>query len=172
MRYAIVETGIVVNVAVAESAQDVSWIASDNANVGDLYDSGTLSFSRPIKPVVTIQESRANRKSELSAIRFERETDGIVINGVNVETNRDSQAMINGAWSASQVDPNILIDWKGADGSWTQINAATITGIAMAVSAHVQACFSNERQLSEAIDDAETTAEVDAIDLTVGWPSV
>jgi hypothetical protein len=79
--------------------------------------------------------------------------------------------MINGAWSISQINPAILIDWKTATGAWVQIDAATIAGIAGAVAAHVQACFSNERVHAEAIAALETAEAVAAYDLTTGWPS-
>ena len=149
----------------------VNRIILNNLDDWPCPEGHTLELLPEIEPPALIPEDRkAQRKAELAAIRFEHETAGIAINGVSVETNRDSQAMINGAWSSAQINPSILIDWKGADGTWVQIDAATITGIAMAVSAHVQACFSRERVLSDLIDAATDVAEVDAVDLTVGWP--
>lgn len=73
-----------------------------------------------------------------------------------------------GAWSFSQLNPAVLIDWKATTG-WIQIDAATIAGIAAAVATHVQTCFSNERVLSELIEAATTVSDVQAIDLTTGW---
>jgi hypothetical protein len=118
---------------------------------------------------IPLTEMQAQRLAELAALRYEKETAGIILNGATIETNRESQALINGAWSYSQLNPTVLIDWK-AESGWIQIDAATIAGIAGAVAAHVQACFSNERTLSEAINAAETVAAVQAIDLTIGWP--
>ncbi len=113
---------------------------------------------------------RDRKKNELAAIRFQHETAGITVNGGAIDTGLVSQAKINGAWAGAQVNPSVMIDWKRADGDWIQIDAATITGIAMSVFAYVQACYTREMQLSQLIDAAEDVAEVDAVDLTVGWP--
>lgn len=108
-------------------------------------------------------------KYELAALRYQHETAGITLNGMTIETDRQSQSLITGAWSFSQLNPAALIDWKGVTG-WVQIDAAAISAIAGAVATHVQACFSNERVLSEAIAAATTVEALNAIDLTVGWP--
>lgn len=120
--------------------------------------------------VVSIDEVKSRKISELAALRYQKETDGIIINGMTIETDRQSQALITGAWSISQINPTILIDWKGVNG-WIQIDAATITAIAGSVAAHVQSCFSTERLHAEAIAALETSEEVAAYDLTTGWPA-
>lgn len=110
-------------------------------------------------------------RDKLASVRFARETGGIVISGARIATDRQSQALITGAYTYSLLNPEALIDWKGADGTWTQIDAATLAGIAGAVATHVQACFSNERALSELIEAADTVEELASIDLESGWPS-
>lgn len=107
--------------------------------------------------------------SELAAYRYQKETAGITLSGMTIETDRESQALITGAWSISQTNPAILIDWKGVNG-WIQIDAATITAIAGAVAAHVQSCFSAERIHAEAIAALETAEDIGQYDLTTGWP--
>lgn len=42
-KYAIIENGVVVNIAVSESAQDENWIESENAGIGWLYDGEVFS---------------------------------------------------------------------------------------------------------------------------------
>jgi len=118
---------------------------------------------------IPLSEVKATKQSELAALRYEKETAGITLNGATIETNRESQALVNGAYSYSLLNPAVLIDWKATTG-WIQIDATAIAGIATAVACHVQACFSNERTLSELIAAAETVAAVQAIDLTIGWP--
>ena len=107
---------------------------------------------------------RAKKKIELATLRFEKETGGVTLpNGAEIDTERDSQAMITGAYTASIMNPDIVINWKGVNG-WVQIGAAEITAIAQAVTAHVQACFTRESELSALIDiDPDT-------DITTGWP--
>lgn len=121
-------------------------------------------------PALILARKKADRLSELAAYRYEKETSGITLNGVAIETNRESQALINGAWSFSQLNPAVLIDWKGANG-WIQIDAATIAAIAGAVATHVQACFSTERVHAEAIAALETSEAVQSYDITGGWPT-
>ena len=117
-----------------------------------------------------ITELKAQRLSNLAAYRYSIETAGITLNGATIATNSESQAKINGAWAFSQVNPTLLIDWKGENG-WIQINAATITSIASAVASHVQACYSQERIHAEAINALETVEEIQNYDFTTGWPT-
>jgi len=121
-------------------------------------------------PPPTIDEVKAQRLNELAAYRFTKETAGITLNGMTIETDRQSQALITGAWSISQINPAVLINWKGVNG-WIQIDAAMIGGIAMAVATHVQACFSRERVHAEAIAALETSAAVNEYDMTTDWPA-
>lgn len=113
---------------------------------------------------------RAERRAALADLRWTRETGGIVLNGAAISTDRESQGLVNGALALMSADPGRLIDWKTGAG-WVRLDAATIAQIAFAVGAHVQACFSHERELSEEIDAALSFEALDAIDLTAGWPS-
>ncbi len=123
-----------------------------------------------INPALRLARGKTNRLSELAAYRYAQETAGITLNGTMIRTGLESQAKINGAWSAAQMNPAILIDWKGGNG-WGQIDAAMIAVIAGAVASHVQACFSNERFHAEAIGALETVEAVQAYDFTTGWPT-
>ena len=121
-------------------------------------------------PALVLARNKAQRLSELEAYRYQKETAGITLSGMTIETDRQSQALITGAWSFSQLNPAVLVDWK-AESGWIQIDAATIAGIAGAVAAHVQACFSAERIHAEAILALETSEAVTGYDLTTGWPA-
>jgi len=122
-----------------------------------------------IVTAIPLAELRQTKLAELAALRYQHETAGITLSGMTIETDRQSQALITGAWSFAQLNPAVLIDWKGTNG-WVQIDAATISAIANAVATYVQACFSNERVLSTAIAAATTIEALNAIDLTAGWP--
>lgn len=45
-RYAIVENGVVTNVAVAYEPLFQNWIESNTASIGDLYDAATGTFTK------------------------------------------------------------------------------------------------------------------------------
>ena len=113
---------------------------------------------------------RAARLAELAAYRYGIETGGIVVAGAAIRTDRESQGLIAGAFNAVQQDPAKTIDWKAADGTWTQLGAAQIAAIAVAVADHVQACFSQERVHAEALAQLDTVAALVAYDISVGWP--
>lgn len=107
----------------------------------------------------------SERKAELATLRYEKETAGITVTGTEVKTDRLSQAMLTSAMVAVQVDPTRVIDWKGKK-QWQKLNAAAIQAIGTAVVEHVQACFTREKELSEALEtDIQT-------DITAGWPDV
>lgn len=102
-----------------------------------------------------------------AAKRYEVETGGITVNGATVDTSRDSQSMITGAYAYSQAHPEETIHFKAASG-WVTLDAATLAVIATAVGAHVQACFAVEAAVAAEIEAGTitTTAEIDAAD----WP--
>jgi hypothetical protein len=57
-----------------------------------------------------------------------------------------------------------------ADGTFVALDAQAITAVAMAVRAHVQACFDREAELKAWIEAASMAEEIAAIDLNTGWP--
>lgn len=95
--------------------------------------------------------------------RWEKETGGIEVNGQIIDTSRESQSMITGAYAYSQANPSETIQFKAASG-WVTLDAPTMAAIATAVGAHVQACFALEASVAAAITDGTitTTAEIDA----------
>ena len=112
-----------------------------------------------------IEIVKSEKKQQIATRRYQEE-----ISHPSLDTTRESQAMINGVWSASQINPNLVVNFKQKDGTWVQADANTINIIAIAVIEHVQACFDNEKTLNDAVDLANTSSEVVAIDISVGWP--
>lgn len=136
-------------------------------NEGDVWD-GTAFFSPD--SLKTTAELIAEKLSALAAYRYTKETGGIIVSGATIKTDRESQALIAGAKLYSDLNEAVLIDWK-AENSWAQINRTAIMAISQAVAAHVQACFSQERVHAEAINALTTAAEIEAYDITTGWPA-
>jgi hypothetical protein len=118
----------------------------------------------------TLDELGAQKLAELAALRWERETGGTTVNGMPVATDAVSQTKYIGAVVGAQIDPNAVINWKMADGTFVSLDAQAITAVAMAVRAHVQTCFNNEAVLKEEIEAATTAEEIAAVDLDTGWP--
>jgi hypothetical protein len=149
----------------ALSPPPVHCIANDNGG-WDCYFQGE---QLPVA-VRTLEQAKAEKLAAVAEYRYGIETSGITVSGLQIKTDRESQAMINAAWSASQIIPPIEINWKGVDG-WALIDAAQISTIAQAVITHVQACFTNERTHAEAVTALPDIAAVDAYDFSTGWPA-
>ena len=101
----------------------------------------------------------------IAARRFQAETGGVTVQGIPVNTERDSQALLTGAAFAASLDPGYHIKWKAATG-FVDLTGEQILGIASQVRAFVQACFSREAELLGAVADGSITAEM----LEEGWP--
>ena len=102
-----------------------------------------------------------------AAKRFSVETGGVTVASAIVDTSRDSQAMIANAHSYvvnSSVDS---VRFKATSG-WVTLSAAEVKAIALAVGAHVQACFDLEAEISDRIDDGTITS-FEQIDASA-WP--
>lgn len=97
--------------------------------------------------------------------RFAREATGVNVDGLQIETTRDSQALIASTGLSAVLDPEYRCNFKTV-GGFVEIGSAQIITIAKAVRAHVQACFDRELSLLRAIDAGEYHDEM----LSQGWP--
>ncbi|QXI21124.1 DUF4376 domain-containing protein [Pseudomonas iranensis] len=98
--------------------------------------------------------------------RYKREATGVNVDGLQIETTRDSQALIASTGLSAVLDPEYRCNFKTVTG-FVEIGAAQIIEIAKAVRAHVQACFDRELALLRAIEAGEYRDEM----LTEGWPN-
>ena len=103
---------------------------------------------------------------QIAARRFQVETGGVTVAGVQINTERDSQSLLTGAAFAVSLDPEYRIKWKAATG-FVDLTGEQILGIASQVRAFVQACFNREAELLGAVADGSITAEM----LEEGWPA-
>ncbi len=104
--------------------------------------------------------------AQIAAVRYQHETAGITVNGVRIDTHRDSQALITAAALSAVIDPAYVCIWKALNGP-IELTATQLIGIATAVRAHVQASFDRECELLAAL--ANGTYTVDMLDH--GWPA-
>ncbi|WP_438300842.1 DUF4376 domain-containing protein [Pseudomonas sp. NMS19W] len=101
----------------------------------------------------------------IAAERFRREASGVSVGELQIETTRDSQALIASMGLSAVLDPEYRCNFKTAKG-FVEIGAAQIIEIAKAVRAHVQACFDRELTLLSAIEAGDYHDEM----LAEGWP--
>lgn len=102
----------------------------------------------------------------IAARRWQVETGGTTVAGVQVNTERDSQALLTGAAFAATLDPAYHIKWKVATG-FVDLTGEQVIGLASQVRAFVQACFNREAELLGFVADGSITAEM----LEEGWPA-
>mgnify|MGYP002782327663 CR=1 FL=1 len=96
--------------------------------------------------------------------RWRNEIAGISVGGLNVATDDRSKALIQGAYLQAQRDVAFTAQWKTASGSFVTIGAAQIEAVALAVAAHIQACFAKEAEVAQGIDNhvIDSFAQIDA----------
>ena len=134
-------------------------VASDVETGWLRHESG---FVPPPDPEIDPEEIKATLKSYAAAKRYDVETGGLVVNAMSIATDRQSQAMISGAYNLVTATPQ-SVQFKTGTGFVT-LTPEDVTTIALAVGQHVQACFAKEAEVVEAIDSGTitTSGEIDA----------
>jgi hypothetical protein len=168
--YCHISNGAVDNRAIFDSAPPddwpdrANWVASEEAQIGWSYSAGVFAAPPvPPAPPVDLTAYAANK-------RFSVETGGITVAGAHIQTDRDSQAMITGAYAYAQANPTATINYK-AEGGFVSLTAAQMTAIGLAVGAHVQACFAAEAAIDADIAAGAITTTVQ-IDGDARWPAI
>lgn len=128
--------------------------------------------AEPEPVALTLDEQKAARLVDLAARRYQAEEAGTIFGGAPLATDRTTQGKITAAYVKAAADPAYSIPvWKFGPGKFAALDAATILAAADAVSAHVQACFTREADLSAAILGATDAAALAAVDIETGWPA-
>lgn len=135
---------------------------------------------RPAPPEPpTLEEARAAALAALATRRWQAETAGIRVNGLDIPTDRESQSLITGAVAGTLIDPAQTVRWKTATRDehgtpiFVTLTAEAIRAVALAVRAHVQLCFDCEAVKSAQVGtlgSAAAVAEWTATQMGVGWP--
>ena len=125
-----------------------------------------IDFSQVITKEEIDKEAQVLVKARIADRRYLAETGGILVNDMQIDTGRDSQAMITGAALSALIDDTYVCRWKTPTGFVT-LNASTLLSVSQAMRRHVQACFDREDELVTAVSDGTFT---DAM-LEEGWPA-
>lgn len=103
------------------------------------------------------------RDQALAALKSARDAAiarGIEVEGLHVQTDDLSQSRLTAAALAARLDPGATVRWKLATGAFVELTAPQIIALALAVRAHVQACFDREADLAAQIRAAADPAAV------------
>lgn len=122
-----------------------------------------------LSKLITAESKAAAARAEalvlIAATRYKKETAGIVVQGISIDTGRDSQALITGAALAAMLDTAYTCRWKTPSG-FVELNASQLIAVATAIRSHVQACFDREAELLEAVEGDTYKEDM----LAQGWP--
>lgn len=122
-------------------------------------------------PVLPLADAKAAKRDALASARWRHETGGIVVGGMQVATDRETQAIVDRIVKAFD-DGDITgpVKFKRGAGDWVEIDEATARMVKSVGAQHVQACFAHECLIDGAIAAAANHAALDAIDIETGWP--
>lgn len=111
----------------------------------------------------------ANKKYELSELRYEKESAGVSIWGKQIDTDKVSQAML--VTTLFNLEHNFvsIAEWKTREGKWITCTLQELTQIADLVAKHVQSCFVKEQQLLAKFTALATTRERVKFNLRNEW---
>jgi len=124
----------------------------------------------PAEVAETMDDLRRRMRASATHARWQHETGGISVGGVEVGTTTEDQNRIGTVLAAADLGTVDRVDFK-ANSGWVTLTLAEIRGIAAAISAHVQACFTAERAHHEAIDAIGSIEGLQAYDIGNGWPA-
>lgn len=118
---------------------------------------------------VSLSAAKTEAKAVLAGNRYAAEVAGITVNGVAIDTDRDTQGTLTAARIMAKEDPGYSVKWKTQNGFVT-LDAATLIALADAVLNHVQLCFDNEANISDSIDAAADLTALRLVNLNNDWP--
>lgn len=119
----------------------------------------------------TLEHAISIKKQEIAYARMQAETSGTIINGININTDRDSQSKITGAAVQAIDDPSYTCQWKTDDGIFVTIDADTIKIIARGIRTYVQSCFDKEAAIISYLDTLTNKEDVDKVTWNTWEPS-
>lgn len=127
----------------------------------DISEAQTAAISGYFAPM-TLNEAKDVARARVAHARWTAETGGMVLQGMAIRTDRESQSLITGAALKALQDAEYVCSWK-TDAGFVDLSAPQVLAIADAVRAHVQECFDHERALNALVDAAETVEDLEAV---------
>lgn len=125
---------------------------------------GGFSVS-PLPDPVPPPEVEQDVAQRIAATRYGHEVGGTTVEGMRIDTSRDSQQLVTGAALAALMDSSYSCNFKTANG-YVLLGAELLKAVASAVRAHVQGCFDREAELLAAVADGSFVESM----VDQGWP--
>lgn len=148
------------------SPSGTPWIEKSPEATFTLEEDGWVSMEYPEtqNDDADIDLCKAHLKHWTANKRYDVETDGVEVDGVEVSTDRSSQNAITKTKAAFDNGSITTIEWKNEDGSFTTHDSTSFTALADAVAAFVAKCYTAEKQAREEIEALTTINEIAAFD--------
>jgi hypothetical protein len=115
----------------------------------------------------------ARQKSEAKGVGFSGHLGTQVLQGtLYFPAEKDDQDRVNAALTNMERYPSIQsVQFKAAPGLFMTLNYEELKLVGFQMATHVQQCFAVESQHSVNISRMKTVDEINAYDVTTGWPS-
>lgn len=140
------------------------------------WDGSTLSMAEAYKSGL-IEEKKADLKINVNQFRKNKVKGGIILSGVEIDTDSESQSMMTSALvvlekgSKGNAKYPDNVKWRTKSGQFIPVDYTSMEDIVTAVTAFVEGCFSAEASHVAAIESITTLDEASNYDYTAGWPS-
>lgn len=119
-----------------------------------------------------VPEAKAAALARLAEYRWLRESEGVRVGGMLVETDREARGSLTSAVVLAQMamaaGQPFAVAWKTREG-FRDLDAGDLIQAGNAAAAHVAWCFAHERVLAEQIEQMTDPDAIAAIDLDAAW---
>ena len=132
----------------------------------------------PDKVVVTynitaydLGEQKTLKKDRARGQRKQIEAAGVTLDGMTLRTDEGSQARISGLVATVLADDAAdNFDFEARPGQWVTLTRDQVLAAGKAVSKHVQAAFTRQRELEAEIEQAQDLYALRDVNINSGWP--
>lgn len=119
-------------------------------------------------PLPSTEELRTTQKQLLAAKRWDICQGSVLIDGVEVQSDKDSKDEMSGYVTESVVNGLVSVNWKRGSGEFSVYTVQQFKKIYQLVAKYRNDCFGVEMAKLAEIDAAEDPATVD---IETGWPN-
>lgn len=103
-------------------------------------------------PAQTIENMRSDLKRRVAAERWSLQVGGISVQGMQVRTDEYTQMMLSTAYFRAAQDPDFVVqNWRMSDGTYITLNKAVIDALYLAVEAHIEGLFDQNKIIDDQI---------------------
>lgn len=118
----------------------------------------------------TLETAKQIRLLDLKGVRQSAEKN-FIWNGTEIYLDDKTQSRLDAGLKGLELSAaNTIISWEVTTGVFVDFNLASMQSLALAAWDHVRLCFINAKSITTAINACTTIAEVDAVDIDIGWP--